>query len=446
MESIDKKRGEENQSKSVYVGMCADFLHHGHLRVIEKARELGEIVIVGLLTDEAVASYKRLPFLTYDQRKKIVENLKGVHQVIKQETLDYIPNLRVLKPSYVVHGDDWREGTQKETRQKVIDALREWGGELVEIENPGDMSSTLINANIKKIGYTPEIRMKRLRKLLNAKPLVRILEAHNGLTGMIVENLNVSRNGKTEEFDGIWISSLTDSVSKGKPDIGVVDLTSRLSTINQILEVTNKPIIFDGDNGGELEHFIFTVRTLERLGVSAIIIEDKIGLKKNSLLGTDVKQFQEDVGDFAKKINSGKRAQITEDFMIVARIESLVLKKGIYDALIRTKAYINAGADAIMIHSKEKDALEILEFCRQYSQIENKVPLVVVPSTYSQIREEELIDAGVSMVIYANHLLRSAYPAMKKTAEKILFHGRAYECEEGSMPIKEILKLISEEE
>lgn len=427
----------DNPEKIVYVGLCADLLHHGHLRVIEKGRSLGK-VYVGLLTDKAIASYKRLPFLSYEQRKVIVENLKGVYQVIPQETLDYSYNLRKIKPHYVVHGDDWKEGVQKETRQKVIDILAEWGGQLIEINNPGDMSSTKLNNALKEIGTTPELRLKRLRRLIQSKPIVRVMEAHNGLTGLIVENTRV----ENKEFDAIWISSLTDSVSKGKPDIEVVDLTSRLNTINQILEVTTKPIIVDGDTGGIPEHFTSTVRTLERLGVSAIIIEDKKGLKKNSLFGTEVFQEQEDKSSFAYKIAQGKKAQVTEDFMIIARVESLILGAGLDDALSRAKEYIGAGADAIMIHSKAKEITEITEFCREYNNFEKKVPLVVVPSTYSYITEKELSNLGITLVIYANHLIRSAYPAMKKTAEIILLNGRAKEADEICMSIKEILGLI----
>jgi len=431
----------ENENKIVYVGMSVDILHHGHLNIIKEARKLGEVVI-GLLEDKALASYKRLPYMSYEQRKMVIENIKGVKEVIPQSTLDYVPNLRILKPNYVVHGDDWKIGVQQQTRQRVINTLKEWGGELIEIPYTKGISSTKINSILKEIGTTPEIRIKMLKRLINNKNIVRVLEAHNGLTGLIVEQTKVEIQGQKKEFDGLWISSLTDSISKGKPDTGVVDLTSRLSTINQILEITTKPIIFDGDNGGDPEHFVSMVRTLERLGVSAVIIEDKTGLKKNSLFGTEANQFQENVNNFAKKINKGKQSQITEDFMIIARIESLILKKGVYDALIRAKAYIESGADGIMIHSKEKDAKEIFDFCREYSRIENKVPLIVVPTTYSHITEKELSEAGVNVVIYANHLLRSAYPNMRKTAETILLHERAHECEEQCLPIKDILTLI----
>tara|TARA_Y100000310_G_scaffold329947_1_gene400682 strand:- start:6784 stop:8157 length:1374 start_codon:yes stop_codon:yes gene_type:complete len=430
-----------SSEKIVYVVMCGDLLHPGHLKVIEEAKKHGK-VIIGLLTDKAIASYKRLPFMSFEQRKKVIENIKGVDRVISQEVLDYVPNLRKLRPDFVVHGDDWRQGIQKQTRQRTIDALNEWGGKLIEIHNPGDISSTQLNLSLKESGVMREHRMKKLRRLIESKDIIRILESHNGLTANIIENLSVEKDGVKKEFDGIWISSLTDSVSKGKPDTGIIDLTSRIGTINQVLESTTKPIILDGDNGGEKEHFAFMVRTLERLGVSAIIIEDKVGLKKNSLFGTGVAQVQEDVGNFSEKISQGKKAQLGQDFMIIARIESLILQKGVYDALIRAQAYIRAGVDAIMIHSKEKVADEILDFCKKYSEFENKVPLVAVPSTYNHINEKELAEAGVNIVIYANHLLRSAYPAMKKTAETILNSGRALEAEEFCMPINEILDLI----
>ena len=427
--------------KKVYVGLSADLLHHGHLNIIKEAKKLGEI-IVGLLTDRAITSYKRLPYLSYEQRKIIVENIKGVKQVMAQDSLDYVPNLRRLRPDYVVHGDDWRTGIQKETREKVINALKEWGGELVEIPYTQGISSTYLNAKVREIGTTPEIRMKTLRRLLNVKPIVRILEAHNGLTGLIAENTKIEKDNILREFDGMWLSSLTDSTAKGKPDIECVDLTSRVNTINEIMEVTTKPIIFDGDTGGISEHFAFMVKTLERLGVSAVIIEDKIGLKKNSLFGIEVIQTQDTIENFSYKISQGKKARVTDDFMIIARIESLILEKEMEDALMRAKAYIEAGADGIMIHSKSKNPKEIFRFCEEYNKFDYTVPLTVVPTTFSKITEKELIRAKVNIVIYANHLLRSAYPPMLKAAESILLNERSYEASEFCIPIKDVLTLI----
>lgn len=427
--------------KSVYVGMSADLIHPGHLNIIKEAAKLGDVTI-GLLTDSAIASYKRLPYLVYEQRKEIVENIKGVTKVIPQSTLDYTPNLKAIKPDFVVHGDDWKEGRQKETRQRVIDTLKEWGGSLVEVPYTKGISSTALNNSLKEIGTTPDIRRKRLRRLIQSKSIVRIVEAHNGLTGLIAENIFVDVNGEKREFDGMWASSLTDSTSLGKPDIEAVDITTRVNNINNLMEVTTKPIIFDGDTGGKPEHFVFTVKTLERLGVSAIIIEDKIGLKKNSLFGTDAKQTQDTIENVCKKIKAGKNVQITEEFMIISRIESLILKQGEEDALKRAKGYIAAGVDAIMIHSKEKAPDEILSFLAKYNEFEAKVPVVVVPSSYNTITEAELAKAGANVVIYANQLLRSAYPAMVNTAKSILTHTRALEAEPNLMSIKEILTLI----
>ena len=431
--------------KKVYLAMTGDIIHHGHINIITEARKYGE-VIVGLLTDEAIASYKRIPLLNYEQRKKIVENIKGVSQVIPQRTLDYTENLEMIKPDYVIHGDDWREGIQKSIREKVIETLKKWDGELIEVEYTKGVSGSLLDEKIKKIGTTPEIRLKKLRRLIELKPFVRVIEASNGLTGLIAENTKIVKNGQVREFDAMWVSSLCDSTLKGKPDIELVDLTSRINTINEIMEVTTKPIILDGDTGGLKEHFVYNVRTLERLGVSAIIIEDKIGLKKNSLFGTEVEQIQDDPKNFADKINSGKKALVTDDFMIIARIESLILKAGIEDALKRAKIYIEAGADGIMIHSKEKSPQEIIDFCKEYKKLEVKVPLVAVPTTYNSITEEELAEFGVKIIIYANHLLRSAYPAMKKTAETILENGRSLEADKYCSSIKEILTLIPTEE
>jgi phosphoenolpyruvate phosphomutase len=427
--------------KKVYVGMSADLVHHGHINIIKEAAKFGEVTI-GLLTDAAIASYKRLPYLTYEQRKAVVENIKGVHNVVPQKTLDYSANLRDLKPDYVVHGDDWQSGVQTGTRQKVIETIREWGGELVEVHYTPGISSTQLHEELKGIGTTPNVRLKRLRRLIEAKQFVRVLEVHNGLTGLIVENLKVDVDGVCREFDCMWSSSLTDSTAKGKPDIEAVDMTSRMATVNDIFEVTTKPLIFDADTGGRPEHFRFTVKSLERLGVSAVIIEDKIGLKKNSLFGTEVPQSQDTIEHFCNKIMAGKDARITSDFMIIARIESFILEKGLDDALKMDDAYIEAGADSIMIHSKKKDPEEIFQFCKKYNEFKIRVPLVVVPSSYNKVYEEELVNAGAKIVIYANHMLRSAYPAMLNVAESILKHGRSYDCEKQCMSIKEILNLI----
>lgn len=427
--------------KTVYIGMSADLIHPGHLNIIKTASELGR-VIVGVLTDEAIASYKRLPYMPFALRKQVVENLKGVDEVVPQETLDYVPNLRKLKPDYVVHGDDWREGVQRATRQKVIDALDEWGGELVEPSYTPGISSSMLNKALREVGVTPDVRRGRLRRLLLAKPLIRALEVHSGLSGLIVENCSIQRGEKQVEFDAMWLSSLTDSTLKGKPDIECVDLTARLHSVNDILEVTTKPIIYDGDSGGLPEHFSYMVKTLERLGVSAVIIEDKVGLKKNSLLEEGNTQLQDSIEGMTGKIAVGKKAQVSDDFMIFARCESLITGAGLEDALKRVQAYIAAGADGIMIHSKAKTPEEIKSFCARYQQFTRKVPLVVVPSTYPDITEDELQELGVDIVIYANHLLRSAYPAMLKTAQTILENGRALEADSMCMPIKEITELV----
>jgi phosphoenolpyruvate phosphomutase / 2-hydroxyethylphosphonate cytidylyltransferase len=427
--------------KKVYIGMSADIIHPGHLNIIKKGSELGKIT-VGVLTDEAIASYKRLPYLNYEQRKLIIESIKNVHKVIPQKTLDYSSNLLSEKPDFVVHGDDWKEGVQKKTRDNVVKVISEWGGEVVDVPYTEGVSSTLLNEKLKSIGTTPEIRLKMLRRLIYAKPIVRILESHSGLTGLIAENITIEENGVKKEFDGMWSSSLTDSTSKGKPDIEAVDITTRMHGLTDSLECTTKPIIYDGDTGGKIEHFVFAVRTLERNGVSAIIIEDKTGLKKNSLFGTAVPQTQDTIEGFSNKISAGKKAQITEDFMVIARLESLILGKGMDDALKRAHAYILAGADAIMIHSKEKSGEEIKEFCLKFRSKNNNTPIVVVPSTYNHIKESEFIKWGVNIVIYANHMLRSSYPAMVKVAESILINERSSDVNDDCMPIKEILELI----
>lgn len=429
--------------KTVYIAMSADLITPGHVSIIQEARTMGDVVI-GLLLDSAIAGYQRLPYMRYEQRKVVLEAISGVKEVMPQETLDYVPNLLKIKPDYVLHRADWNTGVPRETRQRVIDTLKQWGGGLVESNPMPGITADALNRAIREVGVTPQRRLGMLKRLLAAKPLTRIIEAHNGLTGLIAETISVESGKTVKEFDGIWMSSLTDSAAKAKPDIEYVDMTSRMNTVSDILETTTKPIIFDGDTGGIAEHFVFMVRTLERLGVSAVIIEDKKGLKKNSLFGTDVVQVQDDVEDFTHKVSSGKHAQVTDDFMIIARIESLILKAGMNDALTRAQAYIDAGADGIMIHSKEPTASEIMTFCKEYEKFDNRVPLVAVPSTYARTTEDELAEAGVSIVIYANQLLRCAYPAMVEVAASILRHGRAAECEGLCMPIKDIISLIPE--
>lgn len=427
--------------KSVYVGMSADLVHPGHINILRHAARLGEVT-VGLLTDRAIASYKRVPYMAWEQRAEVIGQIKGVVRVVPQETLDYAPNLRQYHPDIVVHGDDWKEGVQARTRQAVIDTLAEWGGELVEVPYTQGISSTKLNSAVKEIGTTPDIRRASLRRMLNAKPIVRFLDLHNALSGLIIEKAGIDTAKGRREFDGMWASSLTDSTAKGKPDIEAVDTTARMNTLNEVLEVTTKPIIYDGDTGGKTEHFAFTVRTLERLGVSAVIIEDKTGLKKNSLFGTDVEQTQDSIEAFSDKIRAGKLAQQTEDFMIIARLESLILGKGVDHAMERAEAFLKAGADGIMIHSREKTPDEVFTFCERYNKLPNRKPLVAVPSSYNKVTEEELAARGVNVVIYANQLLRSAYPAMMDTALSILEHGRSAECDARMMPIKEILELI----
>ena len=428
-------------AKQVYLGMTADIMHPGLINIIREATKYGEVT-VGLLTDKAIAYHKRLPHLTYEQREEVVANIKGVSRVVPQEDWSYVPNLLRYTPDYIIHGDDWLNGPLRKIREEVFNVMERIGGQVIEIPYTQGINSSALHCDLKVIGTTPDVRLKSLRRLIAAKPMVRILEAHNGLSGLIIECVSLQRGDKLEVFDGMWSSSLTDSTCKGKPDIEAVDLTTRLQDLNNILECTTKPIIYDGDTGGKLEHFVFTVRTLERHGISAVIIEDKVGLKKNSLLGTEAVQTQASIEEFCDKLHAGKNAQVTKDFMIIARIESLIAGKSIEDALERANAYVKAGADGIMIHSKDKTGDDIKEFCLKFRQQWEHVPIVAVPTTYDHIYEDELNRWGVNIVIYANHLLRAAYPAMLNVAKTILEHNRAQEVRECCMPIKEILELI----
>ena len=432
-------------NKKIYVGMTADIMHPGLIHIIHEATKYGD-VIVGLLTDKAIAEHKRLPYLTYDQRKEVVENIKGVFEVVPQEDWSYVPNLEKLKPDYIIHGDDWKTGPLREVREQVFEVMNAQGGKVIEIPYTRGINSSSLDKDIKAIGTTPDVRLKSLRRLIQAKPVVRILEAHDGLCGLIIENLEVQKGDKREVFDGMWSSSLTDSTSKGKPDIEAVDLTTRLQDLNNILECTTKPIIFDGDTGGKIEHFVFTVRTLERHGISAVIIEDKVGLKKNSLFGTDAIQTQDSIEGFCDKIRAGKNAQVTGDFMIIARIESLIAGKPMSDALERAYAYVQAGADGIMIHSRQKQPDEIFEFCDRFAQFEKKVPLVAVPTSYNTVTDSELAARGVNVVIYANHLMRAAYKSMSEVATSILENNRSAEVDSRIANIKDALAIIPENE
>ena len=428
--------------KRVYVGMIADLLHAGHIRLLKKASELGEVT-VGLLTQKACGELNDLPYLDYEKRKEVLENIKFVKEIIPQQHASYKENLLWLKPDYVVHGDDWRYSWQKRFREEVIELLKQWGGELVEIPYSSDISEAEIKENMRKLGITTGARLGRLRKLIDAKPIVKILEVHNALSGLIAENCKVAlEDGEEVSFDGMWSSSLTDSTSKGKPDIEAVDTTARLVTVNEIFEVTTKPLIYDADTGGKPEHFKFTVRSLERTGVSAVVIEDKTGLKKNSLFGNEVAQTQDSIENFCHKIKTGKAAQISKEFMIIARVESLILEAGMEDALQRAFAYVEAGADGIMIHSRKKDPSEIIEFVEKFRSKDKTTPIVVVPTSFNSVTTDEFARMGVNVVIYANHMLRAAYPGMMKVAKSILQHKRSLEAEAECMPIKEILELI----
>jgi phosphoenolpyruvate phosphomutase len=427
--------------KTIYLGLRGDIIHPGIINIIREGAKRGS-VLVGLLTDSAIAAHKRLPFLTWEQRRSVVENIKGVDRMVPQEEWSYIPNLRKYKPDAIIHGDDWKSGILQKEREDVYAVMKELGGEVIEIPYTQGVNSSALNEAMRAIGTTPDVRLKTLRRLLEVKPLVRIMEAHSGISALIIEHLEIEKEKGMRAFDGMWSSSLTDSASRGKPDIEAVDLTTRLQSLTDILECTTKPIIFDGDTGGKSEHFVYTVRTLERNGVSAVIIEDKRGLKKNSLFGTSVTQELCPIPEFCEKISAGKRAQVTKEFMIIARLESLIAGFPVADALERARAFVASGADGVMIHSKEKSGLDIKEFCEKFHAEYKYVPIVLVPTTYNQFTENELAGWGASIVIYANHMLRASYPAMRNAATSILEHERSLEADKFCMPIKDIISLI----
>tara|TARA_X000000950_G_scaffold238851_1_gene291105 strand:+ start:2440 stop:3744 length:1305 start_codon:yes stop_codon:yes gene_type:complete len=430
------------KKKIVYVGLSADILHEGHINILKIANSYGE-VIVGLLTDEAISSYKSIPYLDFKKRKTVVENLKFVKKVVPQNTLDYVENLNLIKPNYVIHGDDWKKGVQKKTRERVIQALKKWSGKLIEPKYTKNISSTIIKKKIIDVVSLPENRVSRLRRLLNTKKIVKILESHNALTGLIIEKTNLIKGNNKIDFDGMWSSSLTDSTTKGKPDNSSVDFSTRISSLIDMMDVTSKPLIFDADNGGQLEHLPFLTRSLERAGVSAIIMEDKVGLKKNSLFQNQSETKQDKPQIFANKLKAICKSRKSNDFLVIARVESFIVGKGLNDALHRAEIYSKAGADAILIHSKEKTPNEIFSFAKKFKKSKFFIPLVSVPSTYSKVYEKDLAKNGFKIVIYANQLLRAAYPAMLNTAKLILKNSRAFEADKKIISIKEIINLIS---
>lgn len=428
---------------TVYTCFTTDVIHEGHLNLINEAKKYGE-VIIGVLSDECMIRFNRFPSVDFDERKRIAEEIPGVSRVIIQKSIHYDEIIKEIKPDYIIHGDNWLEGPMRAIRDRASVLLESYGGRIIDVPYTYNETVTLIDSRIRERLAMPEYRRKRLRKLINLCPIVKTIEVHSGLTGLIAEKTIVENDGELDQFDAMWISSLCDSTAKGKPDIELVDMTSRFRTIDDVMEVTTKPIIFDGDTGGLTEHFIYTVRSLERMGVSAIIIEDKTGLKKNSLFGTDVSQTQDTIEHFCQKIASGKKVQLTDDFMIIARIESLILEQGMEDALNRARAYVKAGADGIMIHSRKKDPDEILEFCDKFRAEDSDTPIVVVPTSFNTITETELSKHGVNIVIYANQLTRSAFPAMEQTAKDILKYHRAKEVDDRLMSIKSIISLIDE--
>lgn len=429
--------------KTVYTCFCTDVIHEGHLNIINCAKKYGE-VIAGVLSDAAMIRYNRFPTVSFEERLQLIRELEGVSRVVVQNDIMYDAVIKEIRPDYVVHGDNWKEGPEAAIRENVKGLLAEYGGELVEPSYTYNENVKRVDDRLKEKLAMPELRRKRLNQIINIRSLAKAIEVHSGLTGLIAEKTVVENNGEFDQFDAMWISSLCDSTAKGKPDIELVDMTSRYRTIDDVMEVTTKPIIFDGDTGGITEHFVYMVRTLERMGVSAVIIEDKTGLKKNSLFGTEVKQTQASIEEFSEKIAAGKKVQLTDDFMIIARIESLILEQGMEDALTRAHAFVEAGADGIMIHSRKKEPDEIVEFCDRFRAVNKETPLVVIPTSFNSITEEELKSHGVNIVIYANQLTRSAFPAMVQTAKDILKFHRAKEVDDRILPIKDIITLIDE--
>ena len=431
-------------ARKIYTCFCTATIHKGHLNVIAEASKLGDLT-VGVLSDKEAIRYNRFPVLSEEERLAAVRALPGVANAVIQRDMMYSDVIDSLRPDVIVHGDNWcnPEAPEYFIRQHVEASLKKYGGEIVDIPYTFDPEAKRIDDLDKERLAMPEYRRRRLRQLIRMCPIVKTIEAHSGLTGLIAEKTVVRQDdGRLDQFDAMWVSSLCDSTAKGKPDIELVDMSSRLRTIDDIMEVTTKPIILDGDTGGLTEHFVYNVRTLERIGVSAVIIEDKTGLKKNSLFGTEVEQTQDTIENFCAKIAAGKDALRTKEFMIIARCESLILEQGMDDALARCHAYVKAGADGIMIHSRSKDPAEILEFCDRFRGADAETPIVVVPTSFNSVTEAELAAHGVNICIYANQLTRAAFPAMQSVAQDLLKYHRAQEVDSRLMPFKKIITLI----
>ena len=420
----------DKKEKTVYVGITGDMIHPGIINIIQQGAKYGRL-IVGLLSNEAIATHKRIPYLTFEQRKAVIENIKGVSEVVPQEDWSYVPNLLKLKPDYIIHGDDWKTNYLKGIREEVFDVMKKIGGEVIEIPYTKGINSSQLFESTTNNGITAVQRLKSLRQLMNYKPIIRIMEANSGLSGLIIENLKIEKEDGIQRFDGIFIN-LLDSNPSGVSEQESSNFMLKLNTVTDILECTTRPIIYGGYTSDNYENITFTIEKLELMGISAIIIEDKF------------KNTQElcNEEEFCLKIKEGKKAQINPDFMIIAGIEELILGKSMDDALKKALASIKAGADGILISSNQKNGDDIKEFCSKLRKENKNIPIVLIPTTYNQFTEKELGEWGANIIIYADYLKKVTYPAMKKCAETILKSERSLEVNEMCMPIKEILNLI----
>ena len=420
----------DKKEKTVYVGITGDIIHPGIINIIQKGAKYGRL-IVGLLSNEAIATHKRIPYLTYEQRKAVIENIKGVSEVVPQEEWSYVPNLLKLKPDYIIHGDDWKTNYLKGIREEVFEVMKKIGGEVIEIPYTKGINSSQLFESTTNNGITAVQRLQSLRQLMNYKPIIRIMEANSGLSGLIIENLKVEKEDGIQRFDGIFIN-LLDSNPLGISEQESSTFTSKLNTVTDILECTTKPIIYGGYTSDNYENVTFTIEKLELMGISAIIIEDKFK-NKQELCNED---------EFCLKIKEGKKAQTNPDFMIIAGIKELILGKNIDDALKKALTSIKAGADGILISSNQKNGDDIKEFCLKLRKENKNIPIVLIPTAYDQFTEKEFAEWGANIIIYVDYLKKATYPAMKKCAETILKSERSLEVNEMCMPIKEILNLI----
>jgi len=412
-----KTRDRMASEKTVYVGMVGDMLHVGHINILKTAARLGRVT-VGVLTDRAVVGYKRLPLLAFEDRVRVVESIADVAAVVPQKTLSYVENLRALRPDYVVHGDDWRYGDQvSRARAEVIATLGEWGGELVEVAYTKGISSTAIHRSGAADALFSGTRQGRLRRLLAAKPTLRIVEAHSGLSAKIAAEVR-GPDGATG-FDAVWQSGLTDAIHRGKSDGGAVDRGRRLQAVEEILDAGPLPLIYDGRAAGRPETVFDLTRALDKAGVSALCLGDRSDPDRT---GPEMSP-----AETVAQIEAVRAACPTGAVMAISRIVVAAPGNGgsgaLDRALDRALALLEAGSDAVMFDSAADTAEPILDIAARLRRQRRDVPLFAAQSDRWGAPIHRFENAGIDAVVYETHLLRATVAPMRRAATALLAEG-----------------------